>query len=70
MSKTKYHSKYSCNKCGGDNTIINVGGLSEGIIEECTTLCSTCNFKDHWAYGFFESGSYMISNCETYSFGE
>ena len=28
----------------------------------------SCGFEDYWAYGRFESGQDMISNCEKYSY--
>ena len=64
---TDYHNPESCNKCKGDNILIDeiydVGSLCEA-----KTKCSKCGFEDYWAYGFFESGSMMKSNCETYNF--
>ena len=35
---------------------------------EAKTICSECGFEDYWAYGWFESGQDMISNCEKYSY--
>lgn len=64
---TDYHCPESCNKCRGFNKYLKVdtGG---GYLIEAETECTICGFKDYWAYGFFESGSEMVSNCETYNF--
>ena len=64
----EYHDKHSCNKCKGV-TEIEVKSTSEWNIEEAKTICTVCGFTDYWAYGFFESSSYMISNCEKYYIG-
>jgi len=64
---TDYHNPDSCNKCKGYNEFTNEVYIN-GFISEAKTKCSICGFEDYWAYGFFESGSEMKSNCETYNF--
>jgi hypothetical protein len=67
-SATKYHCYTSCNKCSGDNEI-NIRSTDNGVVSECETKCNVCGFNDYWAYGWYESGSEMDSNCKTYNFG-
>lgn len=62
----QYHRIDSCNKCGGLNRVT-FGSEHTG---EASTKCTECGFEDYWAYGYFESGGSMESNCATYSFGE
>jgi hypothetical protein len=61
----EYHDPESCNKCGLMSNRYLRGAFHEGEIE---TKCTACGHHDYWAYGFFESGSYMVSQCSTYSF--
>ena len=64
---TEYHEPSSCNKCKGLNKFTNEV-WEESVMYETRTECTKCGHKDYWAYGFFESGSDMKSNCDTYSF--
>ena len=63
---TEFHKVSSCNKCKGTNTIYNEV-YESAHLHEASTKCEDCGFDDYWAYGFFESGAEMASNCETYS---
>ena len=65
---TEYHCMDSCNKCASETITSRVAQSDGGHISECETKCTVCGFKDYWAYGFFESGQEMVSNCEKYSF--
>jgi len=65
---TTYQQYSSCNKCAGHNVLVKTW-TSEGYIEEAETKCEDCGFKDHWSYGFFESGSVMESKAKTYNVG-
>ncbi len=67
MNPVEYHDPSSCNKCKGNNEFIKEV-YDSGILHEAETRCETCGFQDYWAYGFFESGSEMVSNCRKYSF--
>lgn len=58
----------SCNKCKGENEVIVTDTLDGHTIMEAKTICEVCGFEDYWAYGWFESGRDMTSNCEKYSF--
>jgi hypothetical protein len=59
--------KYNfCNKCAGPNKLVKTY-TDGGFIEEAETVCESCGFKDHWAHGFFESGSVMESKAKTYT---
>ena len=64
----KYHDINSCNKCKGKNDLIKPYYEDGHILMESETKCTICGFRDYWAHGFFESGSEIKSNCETYSF--
>lgn len=64
---TDYHNPDSCNKCQGENKLLNYV-FYDGFMHEAETECTKCGFKDYWAHGFFESGSEMKSNCKTYNF--
>lgn len=66
---TKYHVPESCNRCGVLANKLTCVSHCEGQIEEAKTSCDLCGFEDYWAYGWFESGSYMESKCARYSFG-
>jgi len=62
-----YHKLESCNKCKGENDIeVIANDNGDGLVCEAKTKCQTCGFIDYWAYGYFESGNEIISNCETY----
>ena len=63
---SEYHNINSCNKCKGGN-LTSRESFIDWHICEAVTKCSECGFDDYWAYGFFESGSEMESNCEKYS---
>jgi len=63
--KTEYHNVESCNKCAGKNTVHTVA--FEICLHEAETVCNDCGFQDYWAYGFFASGSVMVSNCRKYA---
>ena len=63
----KYHNPDSCNKCKGKNDV-DITAFDEGHMSEAKTECLDCGFNDFWAYGFFESGEDMGTNCKTYSF--
>ena len=63
----KYHDPDSCNKCSGQNRIIETS-FEGGIMSEAKTKCTECGFEDYWAYGWFESGAEIESKCKTYSF--
>ena len=67
-SKPEYDDYNSCNKCGGVDNKITDEVYVESHLAECGVECSECGFVDHWAYGFYESSSYMISKCNKYSF--
>lgn len=62
----EYHCMNSCNKCGMENDI-NIVDTINCHIAEAKTSCKICGHKDYWAYGFFESGQDMVSNCRKYS---
>jgi len=62
----EYHCMDSCNKFGSENEIEVVDTISFHI-SEAKTSCKSCGHKDYWAYGFFESGQDMVSNCRKYS---
>ena len=64
---TDYHNPDSCNKCKGQNEFFEPN-YDLGFLHETETKCEECGFEDYWAHGFFESGSEMESNCDTYSF--
>ena len=64
---SEYDCMGSCNKCGGENKVDTVDTIN-GAICECKTKCKKCGFTDYWDYGYFESGSEMVSKCEKYSF--
>ena len=64
---TRYHEPSSCNKCRGINEFINEA-WEGSLLCEVSTKCTECGHEDYWAYGFFESGAEIVSNCETYSF--
>ena len=67
IKQDKYHNPESCNKCGGVAEY--VGKVYDGgLMSECSTKCTECGCKEYWAYGFFESGSEMESNCKQYSY--
>jgi hypothetical protein len=66
---TVYHRPESCNRCRGTNAFIRPS-YDSGRLHETQTKCTVCGFEDYWAYGFFESGSEIISKCETYTVGE
>ena len=68
MSKVEYHCVGSCNKCIGSNSVEITDTLDGHTMLEAKTVCSECGFEDYWAYGWFESGQDMISNCEKYSY--
>lgn len=63
---TEYHCMGSCNKCAGENKIDTVDTINCHICE-AKTECKDCGHKDYWAYGFFESGQDMVSNCAKYT---
>lgn len=65
--EVNYHNPESCNKCSRDNQLEAIS-YENGFISECKTKCSTCGFEDYWAYGWFESGTEMLSKCLTYNF--
>lgn len=65
MSEGKYHDKYSCNICQGENEILDFY-LDGGYISECETKCTRCGHKDYWVTGFFESSHYIKGNCKKY----
>lgn len=49
-----YQHKSSCNKCGGENELLNES-FDGYTICEAKTKCKSCGFDDYWAYGNFES---------------
>lgn len=63
---TIHHCKDSCNKCAGKNTI-HITDTINGHVSECETKCAKCGHADYWAYGYFESGAEIKSNCKTYN---
>lgn len=62
---TEYHIVTSCNNCKGENELI-APSYEDGHLHETVTKCIECGFEDYWAYGYFQSGSEMVSNCEKY----
>lgn len=54
IEKTSYQNKKSCNKCGGNNEILDTL-IDDYVIFEADTKCKKCGFEDHWAEGLFES---------------
>ena len=64
-----YHVITSCNKCRGEN-ILSDEYYDSGVLCEAKTKCEKCGFTDLWACGYFESGSEMVSNCDTYSYDD
>ena len=69
MMQTHYDEMTSCNSCGDGENELKVTSIDGGYISECETKCKSCGFADYWAYGFFESGSYMEGKSKTYTFG-
>lgn len=69
MNQVQYDEKESCNSCGIGQNEVKVTSHDCGYISECETKCKDCGFTDYWAYGFFESGSYMVGKSKKYSFG-
>lgn len=67
MTKTKYHVKDYCNKCGANANIIDVVESIDGYICDCDTSCKSCGFKDQWSYGFFRSSQEIEGKCKTYT---
>lgn len=68
MSEVEFHCVDSCNKCKGTNSIEITNILDGHTLLEAETVCNDCGFEDYWAYGWFESGQDVESNCEKYSF--
>ncbi len=66
MMTTEYHKPRSCNKCKGENDLL-TSCFDQGHLSEARTKCKACGFEDYWAFGLFESGAEMVSNCEKYS---
>ena len=60
-----YHRKETCNNCGSLNEIKQTDG-ENGIIYECETKCTCCEFNDYWAHGFFVSMQDGYDKCEKY----
>ena len=63
----KYHCPESCNKCNGDNKFI-LPSYDGSLLLETKTACKDCDHEDYWAYGYFESGSDVLDNCDKYYF--
>lgn len=61
FNSIKYDDKELCIKCSSPNHV-SVIDHDEGFISECETMCSICNHKDYWAYGFFQSKSEQLGN--------
>lgn len=53
MEEEKYHDKYKCIECGGDNDVTNES-YDQSYISECSTKCKKCGYKTSWGYGFFD----------------
>lgn len=64
---TQYDCPYSCNKCGGENTVKSDPFSPYGS-GETETKCNKCGFADYWCYGFFMSSTDGFSACRKYSF--
>lgn len=65
-TKAQYHVLGSCNNCRSRNTDVEMISIDGGSISEARLYCNSCGFEDYWAYGFYESGQDMESNCEKY----
>lgn len=65
---TKYQVIDSCNACGDGINEIHIISTIGGCVCEAKTVCNECGHVDYWAYGFFESGTEIISKAKTYSF--
>jgi hypothetical protein len=66
---TEYHEPSSCNACGIGVNKLKVTQSDAGYVSEAETVCQSCGHTDYWAYGFFESGQDMVSNCKKYTNG-
>ena len=67
MMTTLYDMPDTCNQCGGVNVTKPIGFASEYMPDEYETVCQTCQFEDHWCYGFFKSPG---GKCDQYYFDE
>ena len=52
--RLNFQKKESCNKCGGNNEILDAL-IDAYVMFEADTRCKDCGFEDHWAEGLFES---------------
>ena len=68
-NNTRYDCVETCNKCNGNDYLINPIYESQFIIET-KTICTECHYVDYWAYGHFESGAEMVGKCNTYYFDD
>ena len=64
-----YHCVETCNKCNGNNELINPSYESQ-FLHETKTICKDCGYVDYWAYGYFESGANGLSKCDKYYFDD
>lgn len=67
MDLVYYHEPTSCNKCGTGINKLTIRQTDGGYVSEAETVCEACGHCDYWAYGFFESGQEMVSNCKKYT---
>ena len=65
MEKPEYHTRSTCNKCGGINKET-VKDSGNGVVYESETMCTVCGFVDFWAYGFFMSAEDGFNECRKY----
>lgn len=61
--RTQYHVVESCNKCKGENKLLEQV-WDNNTLHAAATTCLKCGFEDYWAHGWFQSGSAMASNCD------
>lgn len=62
----KYHVPETCNKCGNRSNEFIAPSYEGCHFHETNTVCQYCGFEDYWAYGYFESGTEMVSKCKEY----
>lgn len=64
-----YHCVESCNKCNGNNELINPSYESQ-FLHETETKCESCGHNDYWADGYFESSQDGLNKCDKYYFDD
>lgn len=65
----EYDVMESCNKCGGNNDVVEKDSMWHSgmdVLSEVETTCKDCGFQDYWAHGRFESHLDGFNVCEKY----